>query len=529
LPKVLLLASAVLSAATLGGCVAHRTGAPSTGSSILRQPLQVEPTTLDPVMTDAGDTLDMLGNVYEGLVNVDEQTRVVPGVAERWETSADGKTLTFHLNPKATFHAPYARQVTAADVKYSLERTLWPETKSPVWPNVLVDVAGAKEVAAGKTKDLAGAQVIDEHTFAITLTHPCGYYPMELSGPFIVCKEALAKTGGKIVLQSAIGTGPYAIADFRPNQKAVLKANPDYWGRRPRLDSIERPVVLDQETCHAQFETGQLDLTQVSATDFDQDRNRADLKDAARLLPSARVGYVVMDSKVQKEFRDLRVRRAFAMAVDTNEIARVAFRGLYQPAKGFLAPGVIGFDPHMRVIPFDPAGAKTLLSRAGYPGGAGFPHLTLVYQQKIPATEAAVQMIRDDLKPNLGITIDLQAREAATFFADSDREALPFYYIAWSAVDPHDYLTLLMRTGGKYNTIGYSNPKFDGVVDAADAERDPAKRQALYAQANQIAEDDMAVLPIEYDPIPVLVRPYVRDLQTNLGGIMPHYRTRIAR
>ena len=120
----------IVAIAFLWGCSGHRTETNNTNT--LRYALQIEPSTIDPAKNEAADTSDALQNVYEGLINIDKDNKVIPCVAERWEVSKDGLTHTFHINPKVKFHKPYDRQVTADDVKYSITRLLLPETKSPI-------------------------------------------------------------------------------------------------------------------------------------------------------------------------------------------------------------------------------------------------------------------------------------------------------------------------------------------------------------------------------------------------------------
>src|SRR5262249_36779782 len=144
-----------LTAVTLTGCVAGH-NAKQGASSVLRYALQEEPTSLDPALSEAYTTSELLQNIYEGLTILDQNSKAGPGIAERWDVSADGKTWTFHIRPNARFHAPFDRPVAAADVKYTYERFLWPETKSPIAGPVLADIEGADDVMSGKQRELRG-------------------------------------------------------------------------------------------------------------------------------------------------------------------------------------------------------------------------------------------------------------------------------------------------------------------------------------------------------------------------------------
>lgn len=512
----------------LGGCSrANRANTAAAGQSVLRYQLQEEPATLDPALIEAGTTAELMQNVFEGLIILDKNARPAPGLAERWEISPDGKTYTFHLRPNAKFHRPINRPLTAADVKWSFERSLWPETKSPIIAPLLVDIEGAQDVIAGRTRDLLGVTLVDEHTVRITLVGPRGYFLVSPAGAPIMCRESVEKNGGRIDDHSCIGTGPFMFKEYRHGAHVVLEANPDYWGGRPPVDRIERPIVIDADTAHVKYETNDLNLLIDIAKDFAQDSKNPSYSGQCDSVPAASVGFIAMNPKQEKAFGDVRVRRAIAMAIDRKEICRVAFYGLAEPAVGILPPGVIGFNPGLRAIPFDPGAAQKLLAEAGYPDGQGFPEQTLYYVQKAPEVESLAQLVRDMLKKNLNVSINLQAREAATFYSDSSKGKMAFYTEGWSAIDPRDFLSFLLRTGSKYNFIGYSSREFDRICDTADMEMDEKKRGALYYKANQIAVNDVAILPYGHVRSVFLHKPSVAGVQFNLGGIMPHYTTRV--
>ncbi len=496
---------------------------------MLRYALAEEPKSLDLAVVESANTGEMLQNIFEGLVLYDKNSRIGPWLADSWELSPDRRTYTFHLNPQATFHPPYARPVTAADVKWSIERALLPETKSPIAPAWLDQIVGAKDVLAGKTRDCAGIAVIDPRTVAITTVRPAAYLLAELTNVAVYCREAVEKGGGHIDASNAIGTGPFRLTEYQRGRRVVLEANPAYYRGRPKINRIERPIVIDAHTARVQYDGSETDLCRDSFADYAKDQRDPQLAGQSLLMPLAGVNYLVMQPERQPAFRDRRVRRAFAEAIDRDAIVRIAFHGVMLKATGFLPPGTLGYNPRLKSAPFDPADARRLLAGAGYGASHPFPHLVLEYIQQPPEIGATAAIIRDNLKENLGIAIDLREREAATFFGDAGKKRMPFYMMGWVALDPHDYLAVLMRTGGRFNTFGYSNPHLDEAVDSGDAEPDTAKRALDYARADQIAVDDMVAVPIDYHPIPYLVKPYVHDLDYNLEGLTPHVHTYVQR
>ncbi len=495
----------------------------------LRYPITLEPATLDPACLNETPTIELLQNVYDGLVMFDANNRIVPGAAESWEASPDQKTYTFHLRPGVRFHN--GRPLTSADVKYSLERALWKETRSGVAANYLAGIAGCEEVASGKRRDLPGVAVPDAHTVVIQLAKPRGYFLGELAYPtaWIVCREAIEKNGRVLDEMATVGTGPFILATYRHGYGFVLTANPSYWGGRPRLDRIERPIIRDAQTMHLRYENNELDICGVSPADYLKDKNSPALRGQIHLVPAAITMSMVMHPKLQPAFADRRVRRAVAMAVNRDDIVRIASQGVWARADSFLPPGFPGYNPNFRKISYNPGAARKLLAEAGYPGGKGFPQLTLVFAQSSPELSALAQIVRDNLRQNLGIGIDLQELEAGTLRTNVLAQKVPLSLTDWAPdyIDPQNFLSMLLRTGANLNFSGYSNPAFDALCDRADVESDMSKRIPLYRQADQNAMDDVAVLPLYYGNARILVKPHVHDWSRNIMSFLPQTKTRI--
>lgn len=494
---------------------------------VYRYPLRFEPVTLDPACLNETPTQELLQNVFEGLVFFDADNRVAPRLAERWEISPDGRTYTFHLRDNARFQN--GRPLTSADVKYSLERALWKETRSGVAATYLAGIAGSADAAAGRRRDLPGVSTPDAHTVVIRLTGPRGYFLGELSYPtaWVVCREAIEKNGGVLDEKALVGTGPFRLASYRHGYGFTLVANDAYWGGRPRLDRIERPIIRDPQTAHIRYESGELDSTGVTAADYLRDRRNPALRDQARLLPGADTVFLVMHPKLQPAFADVRVRRAIAMAIDRDDMVKVASQGIWTRADSFIPPGFPGHNPKFRRIPYDPVAARRLLAEAGYPRGRGFPELTFVYGQSAPEIAAMAEILRDDLRQNLGITVNLREHELAALRTDIFARKVAFTVTDWGPdyIDPQNFLSMLLRTGANLNFSGYSNPRFDALCDEADTETDMPKRIPLYRQADQLAMDDVAVLPLAYTNTRVLVKPYMRDWSYNLISGLPQTKT----
>ncbi len=480
-------------------------------------------------------TNELLQNIYEGLVTFDEKNQIVPALAERWDLSPDGMTYTFHLRKNARFHPPFDRPLTAADVKYSFERSLSPETRSPTAANYLAGIRGVGAVVAGKSRNLEGVNVIDDSTLTITLERPMGYFLGALTYPtgWVVCKEAVEKSGRDLDDKGVIGTGPFKLAEYGHGSKVILGANAQYWGGAPKLSRIERPIVLDFQTAHAMYEASGVDACQTALSDYVSDQKDEKLKRESRLLPQANVFYIVMHPRLQPAFRDLRVRRAIAYAIDRDELIRVAYRDTSQRADSFIPPGIAGSRPDAPRIPYDPARAKQLLAEAGYANGRGFPSLTLTVLENQPEWRIMALLIRDYLKKNLGISINIQEHEMASFWTDtSDREKIPFYIIGWIAdyLDPQDFLSTQLASYSSLNHIAYRNPRFDALCLKADRESDMSNRIPLYQEADRIAMSEIAILPLVFYKQTMLMKPSVKNARSNLlTYFLPHTTTTVAR
>ena len=526
----LLIAAGVSLAAGCG----HKDGAASRGAgNVFRVPVINAPTTFDPAMVEDGPTIDVLQQVFEGLVQWSPDNKVVPCLAEKWDVSPDGLTYTFHLRPNVKFQD--GSPVSASDVLYSMTRALNPKLGSPVALNYLGDIAGAKELNAGKAADLKGVKVLDPMTVAITITKPKAYWIYTLTYPTgYVVSKAEAKTDAALTAEDdakGAGTGAFRVTSYARDVKVILAANPTYWEGAPKIAGIERPVVVDAGTRHDMYVKGDIDILQYeSPGDFESDSKDAALKDQARLFPRAATFYLGLNQQAFPAFKDVRVRQALAYAIDKNKIVSVVFGGKRDVAEDILAKGIPGFDPAFKGLPYDPAKAKQLLAAAGHPGGAGIPTIPLTYRGSLPDLAKTVDQIRQMWAETLGLKIESRVSEYGAMLHQNDKNALECYHIRWAAdyLDPQDYYSVLLRTGSAENHVVYSNPGFDALCDAADVSQNPAQRRALYRRAARIAADEVPMIPLYYQQDVELIKPYVSGIDDGLMGHLPYKHLTLA-
>lgn len=509
----------------------------SGGSNILRYPIETEPTTLDPALVQDGPTIDLLQNMYEGLVGWNEKNEVVPLIAKEMpKISADGKTYTFTIRDEAKFSN--GDPITAEDVKYSITRALDPKLASAVAMNYLDDILGAKDVADGKAADLKGIKVIDPKTVQFTLNEPRGYFLGKLTYPtgYVLARKEVEK--GPTTEQGVhtvdatnagnVGEGPFKLTSYVRGSKITLTANKDYWAGKPKLDGIERRIILDVQTQRNLYDSNQLDYIVLQKGDFEKDRSNPALKDQIKKWNRAATWYVGLNQSSYAPFKDKRVRQAFAHAIDKDAIVKNVLLDVPVRAEGILPDGIPGFNPDFKGLPYNPEKAKALLAEAGFPGGKGLPPLQLSFRQKQSDIGHTAEVLQQQLSA-IGIPITLNGMEWGTFLSLNKAGKTDMVHMRWAAdyLDAQDFLSLLLTTTGTENHIGYSNKQVDELCREADRESDQAKRLALYAQAERLIVDDAPWIPLYYQVDLELMRPTVKGIRDGLMGHLPHTTTTV--
>lgn len=529
--------AAGLSALCAFGCPSRKGGGFAAQAGVLRYPLTAEPTTLDPALVSDGPTIDVLQNVHMGLVGWNEKTEVVPLAAKALPTiSPDGKTYTFVLRDGLKFHN--GRAVTAEDVRWSLSRALAKGINSPVAMSYLNDIVGAKAVAEGKSTELAGVVAVDAATVRITLDAPRPYFLGKLTYPtgYILAKEEVEKgpmaPGGTLPIvsdkNSSAGCGPFRLSSYTPQDKVVLESFEGFVLGAPVLKRIERPIVLDAKAARTLYDTDQIDLVTLEKADFERDQSDPALKEQIKSFKRAATFYIGLNQTHYAPFKDARVRRAFAHAVDKDAIIRTVLLGIPRRAEGVVPDGLPGFDPDFKGYEHDPTKARALFSEAGYGQGKKLPPLTLVVRQQQPDLSKAAQVVKEQLA-QVGVEINLKEMEWGAFLTATNNKEIDFFHMRWMAdyPDPQNFLSLLLMTGSTENRSGYSNPAFDALCRQADGLLDMEKRLPLYRKAERLAIDDAPWIPLYYQRDIELVKPRVKDLADCLQGHLPHVRTRV--
>ncbi len=474
-----------------------------------------EPLTLDPALSTDTSSAHYIVEIYGGLVKIGHDLRVTPELAESWTVSPDGKVYTFKIRKNAKFRD--GKVVTARDFKYSLERAADPATAAPVAEQYLGDIIGANDKLLGNTKEISGVKVIDDQTLEITIDASKSYFIAQMTYTITYAiDKANVEGGGRTWSLKPNGTGPFYLAEYVSGDHIILKKNPNYWGT-VSLDEIRYNLAGGDQM--AQYQNGEVDVAGVGVNDLVRVQNPKDPLNKELVKPDSLfdVSYIGFDV-TKAPFDDVKVRQAFNHAVDKPTITREVLANLSAPAFGILPPGFPGFSADIKGLTYDPAKAKALISQSKYSDISKFPRVTLTLSGTGGDVGPVIEAFLQNWKDNLGITVEIQQVESATFFQElqSNRSThrIQMYALGWSAdyPDPYDYLDILLYSKSANNHGGYSNPQVDDLLLKARSEQDVTKRVSFYNQAEQIMVNEGAWLPLFYGGERyVLVKPYIKN------------------
>ncbi len=531
---------------------------PDAGRITLDTVIGTEPPTLDPSLATDTTSHFLIEQMFQGLTDFDEEANVIPQLATEWSVSDDGLEWTFklrddirwvHRDPNTgefTDQGP----VTAADVVYGTLRSLDPNTASD-YAYVLYIISGAEEFntadpAAEDFEDLkaaVGVAAPDETTVVFTLKEPAAYFPsiaaMWVAYP--LPQAAIEQWGDNWTEAGLIVTnGPYTLREWTHQSELWLEKNP-LWVNADdvQIELFGGPIIQEESTAQAMYENNEIDMMADpgwSPPLPDMDRIKADPQMSQELFIAPRLCtyyYGFVNSK--PPFDDVRVRKAFAMAIDRQSIIDNVTKGDQIPAHSFAPPGIFGnVADDMSIGSFlvqanfadQLKEAQDLLAEAGYPEGEGLDILLMHNTSEAHAQVAqAVQAMWQEAFPKAVVTIENQewAVYLKTLLPESPDEEKPnVYRLGWCAdyPDQNNWVNEVFNSKSGQNYAKFFNDEFDALVEEAAFEPDPAKRKELYKQAEALFIDqEVAIAPIYYYTYVRLYKPWLTNVVISpVGG-----------
>jgi oligopeptide transport system substrate-binding protein len=520
------LAIALILAMTTG--CSPRTSNVESGnaSSTLHLAIGAEPRDLDPHLVTAYTDFQVVLALFEGLTAVDEQTsRPVPSSAERWETSADGLTWTFHLRPDLKWSDGVP--LTAQTFRDSFARALAPTIASE-YAYVLYPIKNAARFNAGELPDFVavGVKAVDATTLTIELERPTPTLPSILTLPvsWPVPVHVLNRQGGFIDRnnrwtrpENIVSNGPFRLTEWSPDQRLLAERNPHYYAdAQTKLNGLAFYPYENAASQETAFRAGQLHLTsEMPLTKIAT--YRAEHPESLRIDPFLLTGFIRFNL-THPPFDDLRVRRALSLAINRVALAEHVLTGGELPAHSLTPPNTAGYQA-VTQINYDPEQARQLLADAGFPLGQNFPVVEVISPAR-QINQQLLEAIQQMWRRELGIEVQLALKEQRVWLDDETQLHYELSNGRWIGdyVDPYTFLELFYSFSGNNNT-GWKNPDYDRLLQAASAEADETRRHALYQQAETILLQDSPIAPLYHGTQAYLIRPEVNGWPPTLLGL----------
>lgn len=540
--KKLLTRSAILlfnAALLLASCSHHQ-----KAKNIFHYNEQSGIATLDPAFAKNQSIMWAVHQIYNTLVQIDNNMNLVPSLAKSWDESADNLTFTFHLRNDVYFQDNDAfpggkgRKMTANDVVYSFNRIMDKNTAS----------SGAW-IFNGRVDTTEPFRAIDDTTFQLKLLKP--FHPiigvMSMQYCSIIPHEVVEKYG-KDFRRHPCGTGPFQLVAWEEEQAMILKKNPDYFekdstgARLPYLDGIKITFLQNKATEFLEFQQKRLDFINEIDPSFKDEvltkggELRKQWKDKIKLvkhtgLTIEYLGFLcdssldVVKNSVTKNFK---IRQAINYGINKKKLILYIRNSIGTPAtSGFVPAGFPSFDSaKVKGYHYDVQKALQLLQEAGYPNGNGLPPLKLL---TVPLYADVASYIANELL-QIGIKINVEVIQKSLLLEQTAKSEALFFRGSWIAdyPDAENFLSVFYgKNPAPPNYTRYNNPKFNQLYESSLSEKNDSVRYSIYQQADQLMIKDAPVVPLWYDMIIWLVQPNVQNFIPNSLNLLELRRVKI--
>lgn len=473
---------------------------------VIKWNLGSEPATLDPHLNKDLYGGSVINHLFEGLFRY-KGHRVAPAIAERYEMTSDGLTYTFYLRTSTWSDG---QPLTARDFEYSWKRALSPSTGSE-YAFQLYSIEGAEAYHAGNgdANDVA-VKALDDLTLQVRLNAPTPYFiDLLTTFPFMPVRKDIVEQhpDGTWAVDPAlaISNGPFTLSEFELSNRLKLSKNNHYWNPDAiKIDALEIAIVNDATTTLTGFEAGDFDvIDSVPLSDISRLRSEST---EFYSQPSIATAYYMFNTAIEP-LNNPDVRKALSYAIDRKALVEMVTKGGEIAATGFIPPGLydtkdVDFHKSSGTYGINPDAAditlaKSLLAKAGYPDGAGFPEIEILYNTS-ETNEMIAAAIQEMWKVNLGINISLSNQEFAVFQESKKAKNYQVARGSWFAdyADPMAMLEIWTSTSG-INTTGWSNSEYDQLIESAKTSTGQMRFDELH-KAQDILMNEMPIIPLFY-------------------------------
>ncbi len=485
-----------------------------------------EPINLDPAQITDVSSAVIAVEVFSGLLVLDRDLRIAPDLAESvpGPMQNDDGTVTyrFTIRDNATFHD--GKRITAEDFKWSLERNLHPETLSPTAPDFLGDIVGAREYTRGRADEVVGIQVVDEQTLDITILQSTPVFLYKLTYPTAyVLDRAQVEADPERWALAPNGSGPFRLTEWQLGEGLTLERFDDY---HLEPAGVRKVSVRFAGGSIEQFENDELDQAFVGLNDIERVRDPAsDLNELYVSRSELSIFYLAFNVD-QQPFDDPKVRLALAHAIDKTTIVEDVLDDLLVAAHQIVPPGLAAHDSDYRGIVFDPELAQELLAESRYAGTSLIDNIRLTIPGAGATPGSVFEAIQDMWRQHLGLEIEIQQVEFATFISEIDRGLYGFFSLGWSLdyPDPHNVLDYKFHSASLGNDTQLDSAEIDALLEQARYSFDQELRIDIYRQVDRMLVEDAIWVPLYYSVAHEVVRlDYVKNYEPT-RMVIPHLR-----
>jgi len=491
-----------LEEATDGSAAKDAVYEPDYGGTLI-QAMSGRPSVLIPMLAGDSASHEVAGLIFNGLVKYDTDLKIIGDLAKSWEISEDGLEIVFHLRKDVRWAD--GKPFTAEDVLFGYQTII--DEKTPT--------AYKEDYLQVKT-----AEVLDPYTFRVTYSKP--FAPALSSwGSLVVLPKHLLE--GKDITKipyrrDPVGLGPYILKEWEEGAKLALESNHNYFEGRPYIDRIIYRIIPDPATRFLELKAGGLDYMGLSPLQYTRQTDTKTFRQNFRKYRYPVFSYTYLGFNLQNSwFKNIQVRRAFAHAIDKDEIISAVLFGLGRPATGPYVPNTWPYNKTVKQYEFDPEKARRLLSEAGWQdtNGDGMVErngmpfeFTILSNIGNDIREKTAVIIQQRLK-DIGVKANLKFLEWSTFINEFiDKRRFDAVMLGWSiGLDPDQYdIWHSSKTGEKeFNFVSYSNPEVDNLLEQGRRTFDIEERKKAYFQVQEILAEELPYIFLYVpDALPII-------------------------
>ncbi len=460
---------------------------PQDGGTLVRR-LETDIATLNPIVGNSRYERYINQYLFTPLVYYDRNLEVVPGLADSWEISDDGKLYTFKLNKKATFSD--GTPVRASDVVFSLAKIVDPKSEA-------IQYAGNFELL-----DLSRTRAVDDHTVEVAFREALASQMIRFNDVQVVPQHIYGKGNFKTDYdKTAVGSGPYKLVRWESGREVVIERRTDYWGERPHLQTIVFKVINDHGTAWNALKRGDIDETPLTSDTWKREQNNPAYKNIAfHRFYSRNYNYLAWNNR-DPLLSDKRLRRALSMSIPVDVVIQDLYHGTARAMSGPFTPDEWAYNPRVPVIRYDPEGAKQILASLGWKDANGDGilekgkrplEIEMVVMTGSATSQQLSQMIQADLK-KVGVDMEIVQLDGSMAIPRILEGNYQAAYLSWDLdpdPDPYNIFHSAQTPPRGQNFIFYNNPELDRLLEAGRREMDQDKRKEIFQRMHEVLAED---------------------------------------